>query len=99
MNQAALMKLKKLQKQMEEAQAKLEQTIFTGSAGGIVTVMMKGNNEVVSVKIDKEAFESKDDIEMIEDSIVAAINDAKKKIEKETAAIMGPFAGGMPGMF
>src|SRR5574344_1681465 len=98
MNQQAIMRLRKMQKQMEEAQAKLEQTVFTGTAGGMVTVHVLGNHKTVDVIIDPESFESKEDIEMIQDSIVAALNDAKKKIEEETAKTMGPFASGL-GMF
>ena len=70
MNQQAMMRLKKMQKQMMEAQEKLESTVFTGTAGGgMVTVEVKGTHEVVSVKIDPDALESKDDIEMIEDTL------------------------------
>ena len=79
MNQQAMMRLKKMQKQMMEAQEKLESTVFQGTAGGgMVTVEVKGTHEVVSVKIDPDALESKEDIEMIEDTIVAALNDAIK---------------------
>ena len=71
MNQQAMMRLKKMQKQMMEAQEKLESTVFQGTAGGgMVTVEVKGTHEVVSVKIDPDALESKEDIEMIEDTIV-----------------------------
>lgn len=97
MNQMAMMRLKKMQREMEAAQKKLQETVFTGTSAGIVTVQVRGDNEVVSIKIDPEAFESKDDIEMIEDSIVAAIADAKKKIDAETAKVLGPLAGGLPG--
>lgn len=93
MNQQQMMKLRKLQKQMEEAQAKLESTVFTGTAGGVVSVEVKGNHEVVGVKIDPEA--AKDDIEMVEDMIVIALNDANKKIEEESSKIMGGFGGGL----
>ena len=93
MNQQQMMKLRKLQKQMEEAQAKLEETVFTGTSGGVVTVKVKGNHEVVEVMIDPEA--AKDDIEMVQDMIVLAMNDASKKIEAESAKIMGGFGGGM----
>ena len=93
MNQQQMMKLRKLQKQMEEAQAKLEETVFTGTSGGVVTVKVKGNHEVVEVIIDPEA--AKDDIEMVQDMIVLAMNDASKKIEAESAKIMGGFGGGM----
>ncbi len=100
MNQQAMMRLKKMQKQMMEAQEKLEATVFTGTAGGgMVSVEVKGNHEVVSVKIDPDALESKEDIEMIEDSIVAALNDASKKIDTETQRVMGAFGGGFGGLF
>ena len=56
MNQQAMMRLKKMQKQMMEAQEKLESTVFQGTAGGgMVTVEVKGTHEVVSVKIDPDA--------------------------------------------
>jgi DNA-binding YbaB/EbfC family protein len=97
MNQQQMMKLRKMQKQMMEAQQKLEETIFTGTAGGgIVTVEVKGNHEVVSVNIDQEA--AQDDIEMVQDSIVLALNDANKKIEEESQKLLGGFGGGM-GLF
>lgn len=100
MNQQALMKLKKMQKQMEDAQKELEATTFTGTAGGgMVTIEMKGDHTVTKVTIDKDAVESKDDIEMLEDTLVAAINDVIKKIEDTTQKTMGAFTGGFPGMF
>ncbi len=97
MNQQAMMKLRKMQKQMQEAQARLEETVYVGNAGGMVKVEVKGSHEVLSVKIDPEALESKDDIEMIEDSIVAALNDANKKLEKDAEETMGQFTGGFGG--
>ena len=55
MNQQAMMRLKKMQKQMMEAQEKLEATVFTATAGGgAVTVKVKGNHEVVGIEIDEE---------------------------------------------
>ena len=94
MNQQAMMRLKKMQKQMMEAQAKFEASVFTGTAGGgMVTVEVKGTHEVLSVKIDPDALESKEDIEMIEDTLVAALNDANKKLEDATQKIMGGFGG------
>ncbi|MBE6136805.1 MAG: YbaB/EbfC family nucleoid-associated protein [Erysipelotrichaceae bacterium] len=97
MNQQAMMRLKKMQKQMMEAQEKLESSVFTGTAGGgVVTVEVKGTHEVLSVTIDEEAI--KDDLEMVQDMIVIAINDANKKIDAETQKTMGAFGGGM-GLF
>ena len=97
MNQQQMMKLRKMQKQMMEAQEKLEATVFTGSAGGgVVTAKVKGSHEVVEVTIDPEA--AKDDLEMVQDMVVLAINDANKKIEEESQKLMGGFGGGM-GLF
>lgn len=97
MNQQQMMRLRKMQKQMEEAQAKLEQTVFTGTAGGgVVKAEVKGSHEVVSVTIDKEALE--DDLEMVQDMICLAINDANKKIDAESQKLLGGLGGGM-GLF
>ena len=97
MNQQQMMRLRKMQKQMEEAQEKLEQTVFTGTAGGgVVKAEVKGSHEVVSITIDKEALE--DDLEMVQDMICLAINDANKKIEAESQRLLGGFGGGM-GLF
>ena len=97
MNQQQMMRLRKMQKQMMEAQQKLESTVFTGTAGGgVVSVEVKGTHEVVSVTIDPEA--AKDDLEMVQDMLVLALNDANKKIEAETQASLGGFGGGM-GLF
>ena len=100
MNQAAMMRIKKMQKQMMDAQKQLEESVYTGSAGGgMVTVEVKGTHEVLSVTIDPEVLESKEDIEMIQDSIVAALNDANKKIDSESQKLLGGFGGGLGGLF
>ena len=91
MNQQQMMRLKKMQKQMMEAQEKLETSEFVGTAGGVVSVTVKGNHEVVKVSIDKEAIE--DDLEMVEDMIALALNDANKKIEAESQKLLGGFGG------
>lgn len=100
MNQAAMMKIKKMQKEMMENQKRIEETVFTGTSAGIVTVSMKGTHEVVDVKIDADAFESKDDVEMIADAIKAATNDCIKQIDKAQEQAMGGFANmGLGGLF
>ena len=91
-----MMRLRKMQKQMMEAQEKLESTVFTGTAGGgVVSVNVKGSHEVVSIEIDPEA--AKDDLEMVEDMLVLALNDANKKLEKDASETMGAFTGGFGG--
>ncbi len=75
-----------------EAQAQLEATVFTGTAGGgVVTVEVKGTHEVVSITIDPEA--AADDLEMVQDMLVLALNDANKKIEAENQKLLGGFGG------
>lgn len=82
MNQQAMMRLKKC-KTNDGSTGKLEQTVYSGTAGGgMVCVRMKGNHEMVSVTIDPDAIESKEDIELLQDTIVAAVNDATKKSRK-----------------
>ena len=99
MNQQQMMKLRKMQKQMMEAQEKIETSIYKGTAGGgVVTAEVKGNHEVVKVTIDPEAL---DDIEMVQDMIVIAVNEANKKIEEESQKLLGGFGniGGVGGLF
>ena len=98
MNQQQMMKLRKMQKQMMEAQEKIETSIYKGTAGGgVVTAEVKGNHEVVKVTIDPEAL---DDIEMVQDMIVIAVNEANKKIEEESQKLLGGFGniGGLGGL-
>ncbi len=99
MNQQQMMKLRKMQKQMMEAQEKIETSIYKGTAGGgVVTAEVKGNHEVVKVTIDPEAL---DDIEMVQDMVVIAVNEANKKIEEESQKLLGGFGniGGLGGLF
>lgn len=93
MNPNMLNKLKKMQKQMLEAQEALESKEFFGKASG-VTVIMQGTRQLLDVSINKDLLE---DIELLQDAIVLATNDALKQIEKETEKTMGQFSGGMGG--
>ncbi len=99
MNPAMMNKIRKMQKEMMEAQKRLEQSIFTGSAGGgMVKVEANGSKEILKVTIDEDVL-NKEDKEMLEDTIVAALNDVMKNIDEETQDVMGAFTGGMPGLF
>ena len=103
-NMANLMKqAQKMQKQMEEATKELQEKEVTSSAGGgVVEVTVSGNREVTKVKIDPEAVDP-DDVEMLEDLLVAAVNEALEKVDAETTSAMSKFTGGMgggmPGLF
>ena len=93
MKQAQQMQ-EKLQKQMTELR------VDATAGGGMVTVVMNGNKQVLSLKIDPEAV-SKEDVEMLQDLILAAINDAHRKVDEALSQQMSGMMGGLkiPGMF
>ena len=98
MNIQAMMKqAQKLQKDMMKAKEEIDNTIFTGTSS-FVSVEMKGTKEITKVKIDAENIEA-DEIEMIEDMILVAVNEASKKVDDETEKKMGKYTQGMPGLF
>ena len=71
----------RMQRQMEESQRELEEKVFTGKAGGgAVEVSVKGNKQVVSVKLAQDAVDP-DDVEMLEDLVLTAVNEAIQKAE------------------
>ena len=87
----------KMQKQMEEAQKQLEESEVTATAGGgAVEVTISGTKEVTKVKLSEEVVDP-DDIEMLEDLIMAATNEALRKIEEATQQSMAKITGGFGG--
>ena len=89
----------KMQKQMEENQKALEEQEFTATAGGgAVEVTVTGKKEVTKVKLAEEVGDP-DDVEMLEDLIMAATNEALRKMEAETQAVMSKLTGGLGGGF
>ncbi|MCW2616625.1 MAG: hypothetical protein JWN08_3619 [Frankiales bacterium] len=96
--QQMLKQAQKMQQQMMEAQAKLAETEVTGSAGGgLVSATVTGTGDVLSVKIDPKAVDP-DDVESLEDLVVAAIRDAASNAQELQQQAMGPLAGGMGGL-
>ena len=90
----------KAQKEMEAAQAKLAETEFTASAGGgAVTVVVMGDRKVKSVKIQPDAVDA-EDVEMLEDLVLAAVKEALANAQALASEKMGRATGGMnlPGM-
>ena len=88
----------KMQKQMEENQKALEEKEFTATAGGgAVEVTVSGKREVVKVKLSEEAVDP-DDVEMLEDLIVAATNEALRQAEEAAASAMSALTGGLGGL-
>ena len=98
-NMQQLMKqAQKMQQQLVEAQAQLAETEIEGSAGGgLVSATVTGSGEVLRVKIDPQAVDP-DDVESLEDLVVAAIRDAAGKAQELQASTMGPLAGGLGGL-
>ncbi len=89
----------KMQKQMEESQKALQEKEYTASAGGgAVEITVSGKKEIVKVKLAEEAVDP-DDVEMLEDMIMAAANEALRKMEEDTAAVMSKLTGGLGGGF
>ena len=88
-----------MQKDMEMAQGELSVMEFEAtSGGGMVTAKVNGSKELVSININPEAVDP-DDVEMLEDMVVAAIREAMEKADNESKQKMGKFSAGMPGMF
>ena len=99
MNMQALMKqAQTLQKDMAKAQEEITNSTFTGE-NALVKVVVKGTKEIVSVEIDKKNPLEIEDIEMLEDMITVALNNAFKSVDKMTDEKMGKFSQAMPGLF
>ena len=89
----------RMQRQMEEKTKELEEKIYTASAGGgAVTVSVYRKKEVTEVKLSEEVVDP-EDIEMLQDLIVAAVNEALKKMEEDASGVMGQITGGLGGGF
>ncbi len=98
---AMLKQAQKMQEDMANLQADLEQREFTGSAGGgMVEATVTGKHELVSLKINPEAIDP-DDAEMLEDFVMLAVNEAINKATKTQEEEMGAITSGlnMPGLF
>lgn len=96
MKQAQMIQQKMAKLQEEAAQKTAEAT----AGGGVVTVVVNGKNEIKSLKIKPEAVDP-NDVEMLQDLITAAVNEALKKVHEELSAEMAKITGGMsiPGLF
>lgn len=101
-NMQQLMKqAQKMQDQMMKAQEELGNKTVEGTAGGgVVSIVVSGHKQVQSVTIKPEAVDP-DDVEMLQDLVLAAINEAMKKVDEMTQSEMGKYTKGMnlPGLF
>jgi DNA-binding YbaB/EbfC family protein len=85
---------RQMQKEMMRIQEELANTTVEGTAGSYVTVTMNGHREIKSIKLAPEVVDP-DDVETLQDLIVAAITDASKKAQELAEQRLGPLAGGM----
>ncbi|HBX22906.1 MAG TPA: nucleoid-associated protein, YbaB/EbfC family [Desulfotomaculum sp.] len=101
-NMAKMMKqVQKMQSDMLKLQEELgERTVESTAGGGVVKVVANGRQEVVSLEIKPEAVDP-EDVEMLQDLVLTAVNDALKKAQEMMSSEMGKLTGGMnlPGMF
>ena len=98
--QGMLQKVQKMQAQMQQAQEELQARTFTATAGGgAVKVVVTGKKEVPSLVLDPQAVDP-EDVEMLQDLIVAAVNEAMKEVDRVSEEEMGKITGGvkLPGM-
>ena len=92
---AMMRQVQKMQDDIRAKQEELEAKEYTGTASGeMVTVTMNGKHEITAVKIKPEAVDP-DDIEMLEDLIMAATNEALRKVDEESANVIGKLTGGL----
>jgi len=95
--QAMMQQAKQMQERMQKQMAEMRAEATAG--GGMVTVVVNGTKQLQSITIDPEVV-SKDDVEMLQDMIVAAVNDANRKVDEELGKSMSGLMGGLkiPGL-
>ena len=102
MNQAAMIKqAQKMQQEMLRMQEEMENKTFTASAGGgVVTATVNGKHELQALEIDPDAVDP-DDVEMLQDMVIAAVNEAMRAADADSANSMSRLTGGLnlPGLF
>ena len=97
--QQLMRQAQKMQQQMQEAEEKLEAAEYeAASGGGMVQVKVSGKREILSLTIDPQVVDP-EDVEMLQDLILAAVNEALRKGEENRETVMGRMAPGMGGMF
>lgn len=99
MNQASMMKqAQKMQAELARMQAELEESTFTATAGGgAVKATVSGKRELTSLEIEPDAVDP-EDVEMLQDMVIAAVNEALRKVDEANNANMSKLTGGLKGL-
>lgn len=87
----------KMQKNLQKTQEELVNTIYEGTSS-LVNIKVNGNKDIISVKINCDDSFEKDDIEMLEDMILVAFNDAAKKVDSDKEKKLGKYGQGLSGL-
>ena len=98
MNMQQIMKqAQKMQKELQKTQNELENTHYEGKSS-FVTVVLDGNKNVISVKINNDGALDKDDIPMLEDMVLVAFKEASKKVDLDKEKKLGKYGAGLTGL-
>lgn len=95
--QALMMKFQKMQKDLEKTQTELESMTYEGSSS-LVSVVVNGKKELVSIKINAEDSIEKDEVELLEDMILVAVNNALKKADDDKNKKLSKYGQGLTGL-
>ena len=87
----------KMQKNLEKTQEELKNTTYEGTSS-LVSVVLNGNKDIVSVKIKSDDALEKDDLEMLEDMIIVAFKEASKKVDSDKEKKLGKYGQGLAGL-
>ena len=96
--QAMLKQAQALQKKMLSEQEEINNTTFYGETD-LVKITMKGTKRIEKVEIKNKSEFTNDDLDILEDMVMIAVNDALSQIEKKTEEKLGKYTNGMPGLF
>lgn len=95
--QSLMREAQKMQKELQKTQEELSNTTYVGSSS-LVCITVNGNKDILSVKINSEENLEKEDIEMLEDMILVAFNDASKKVDADKEKKLGKYGQGLAGL-
>ena len=95
--QKLMMEAQRMQAKLQKEQVELENSTYEGTSS-LVKVVINGKKEVISVKLNMDEDISKDDVEMLEDMIMLAMNDAVKKAESDKEKRLGKYGQGLTGL-
>ena len=95
--QKLMMEAQKMQKNLEKTQEELKNTTYEGTSS-LVSIVLNGNKDIVSVKIKSDDVLEKDDLEMLEDMIIVAFKEASKKVDSDKEKKLGKYGQGLTGL-